>query len=695
MTGSGMDGGVTVAITRADAHPGIDIVDPIERRRCTLLTDEPVAPSDGDATAFQLPVDTAVDIKTTGIHAPFAGHAYVRDEHHEAIAEVVNDFNQPFPSGYYNIELTGLIKVYLEFTGPFTAKQAGSSVAIEFDDPTRVQIGSRSLHTRPATTITTTEEPADILSAISAFGSALKTLDPERSFPTLRGHPPALELGNTLTIPSGLEPPCTNVRIEVPPRFEYVYPIAPLAYYLGIPAEPGHIPRLVGDGIDYSLDHPTGFSRGVHEVLQRVFFLDCITRTEGLYPVDLYERKQVENRIHLDYQLLYQAEQADRLQEYLEIPFNVIEDIIPDWRLAAHVEPDASSATMLPYLANDLALITMANPEPIPHATLSPASAGFTRGAGAETRGGSSTQNDTFVRPTGGPQAMETAWVSQGTPVEATKAIPAAYQNRLGRTPQDKNISIAVVCNSSDMDQERAVVNEVYGNHESMPFAVDVRENLTTGGLRELLAEDFNFFHYIGHIDDDGFRCADGRLDVTRIADVAPEAFFLNACQSYDQGLSLIESGAIGGIVTLNDVVNHGAVRIGQSVARLLNGGFPLRAALDIAATRSIIGSQYVVVGDGTLSIVQPPSGTPKVSILRETKDGFTLQIDGYGSPPGMGCMYCPYVAANSQQFLSEGKTKEIHISREELRDFFQLENAPVMIDEQLNWSYDLDDSLF
>ena len=694
MTGSGMDGGVTVAIARADAHPGIDIVDPIERRRCTILTDEPVSPSTGTPQSFQFPVETAVDIETTGLHAPFAGHAYVRDGN-SIVAEVVNDYEQRFPSGSYNIELTGLIKVYLEFSGAFTAKQAGSSVSIEFDRKTSVHIGSRSLHTRPAATISTTADPSDILRAISTFGSALKTLSPERSFPTLRGHPPDLELDDELSIPPELEPPCRDIRIEVPAQYKYVYPIAPLAYYLGIPTETGDEPRIVGDGINYSLSHPAGFPRGVQEVLQRVFFLDCITRTEGLYPVDLFEREQTENRIDLDFASLYNASNADRIQAYLDVPFNVIEDIVPDWRLAAHVEPTAASAPMLPYLANDLALITMADPEPIPDATLAPVTAGFTRGASTTTRGGSSTQSAQFVRPTGGPQAMETAWVSDGTPVEATKAVPAAYQNRFGRTPQDERISIAVVCNSPDMEQERAVVNEVYGNHESMPFAVDVQENLATDELRELLAQDFNFIHYIGHIDDDGFRCADGRLDVSLIDDVAPEAFFLNACQSYDQGLSLIESGAIGGIVTLNDVVNHGAIRIGQTVARLLNGGFPLRAALDIAATKSIIGRQYVVVGDGTLSIVQPPSGTPNVSILDESDDCFTLQIDGYGSPPGMGCMYVPYIEANSQHYLSEGKTREIRLGHEEVQDFFQLENVPVLIEGQLNWSYELNERLF
>lgn len=689
MTGSGMDGGVTVAIARAEGDPGVDIIDPIERRRCTLLTASAVRPQQTNTDAFHFPVETAVEITTTGIRAPFTGHAYVREDGTEVRAEVINGFEGTFPPAEYSIELAGLIKIYLEFEGGFSATHSSNAVEFEFDEPSVVNIGSRSPHTRPATTITTTEEPRDLLAAISTFGSALKTLSPERSFPTLRGHPPALERGDALSIPSQLDAPVHDVWIEVPPRYEYIYPIVPLAYYLGVRAEPGHMPRIVGPDIDYDLEHPLGVDRGIQEVLQRVFLLDCVIRTEGYYPVDLYERKQVEDRLNLEFADLYDASMAERLEVYLDIPYAVVEDIIPDWRLAAHVEASAESIPMLPYLANDLAVITMANPEPVPQASVSPGASGFTRGSSTETRGGS-TATMNFVRPQGGPQAMETAWVSEGTPVEATKAVPAAYQNRFGRTPQDESISIAVVCNSADMDEERAVVDDVYGRHESMPFDVTVEQGLRTDELADLLGRDFNFVHYIGHIDEDGFRCSDGRLDFTGVDDIAPEAFFLNACQSYDQGLALIEGGAIGGIVTLNDVVNHGAVRIGQAVARLLNNGFPLRAALDIASDLSVIGRQYVIVGDGTLSIVQPPGGTPQSYRIESTPSGYDLQIRGFGSPPGMGCMHMPFAPGNSQHYLAEGTSRNFLVDTQSLTEFLSLENVPVEFEDGLHWSYDL-----
>ncbi len=63
-------------------------------------------------------------------------------------------------------------------------------------------------------------------------------------------------------------------------------------------------------------------------------------------------------------------------------------------------------------------------------------------------------------------------------------------------------------------------------------------------------------------------------LDTRELDTVGIEGFFLNACQSYDQGMALIDAGAVGGVVALNDVINSGAVRVGRTMIRLLNRSF-------------------------------------------------------------------------------------------------------------------------
>lgn len=677
--------GLTVAMARAETTPGIDIIDPIERRRCTILTDTPVNPEPANLEAFRFPVETAVAVETTGLYAPFTGHAYVRDADGEMLAKISTGSTREFPPGTYNLELTGLIKVYLRIDAALSIDNSVAGLSISFPQETAITIGSRSPHTKPATTITVTESPYDLLEAISTFGSALKTTSPERCFPTLRGHPPEIEIGEECSIPDELAPPITDLKIEVPPQYEYVYPIASLAYFLGVAAVPGPQPRLVGPNFDYSLSHPGGFELAVHELLQHLFFLECITRTEGLYPVKLYERERIEDRIDLPFESLYNESLAERVRQYIDIPVQLIGDILPDWRLSARVDPDSTSASMIPFLANDLALVSIAKPEVVQPEQVSSGLAGATRGARTAGVSGQST----FVKTSGGARTLDTAWVSDGTPIDATKAVPAAYRNRIGRRPRNDDIEISVVCNSADMAAELDSVNGVYGSHETMEFDVSYHESVSIHELTSLLQRDFDFFHYIGHIDESGFQCSDGRLDVRSLESVSPAAFFLNACQSYEQGLSMIEQGSIGGIVTLDDVVNYGAIRIGKTVAKLLNGGFPLRTALDIASNRSVIGNQYVVVGDGTLSIVEPPSGTPPAYHIERCGDQHTLRIDGYGAPPGMGCMYTPHIEDKGYTYLAEGRTREFRVSDDELHKFLQLENVPILSDSEISWSYD------
>lgn len=686
---AGSDGeGFTIAMTRAEEAPGVDIVDPIERRRCTLRTSETVRPVEGDSSKFRFPIETTVDIETTDLWAPFTGHAQIRDHDGELITETANGSSESFDAQQYSIELTGLIKVYIRFHGEFSVNNGWDGLQIEFPQRTTVSIGSRSLHRHPATTIKTTSDPVDLIEAISTFGSALKTVTPERSFPTWRGHPPALEVGDELVIPDELSPPEQDLVIEVPATFEHLFPVAPLAYYLGAHVEVGHVPRIVGDELDYLLTHPQGFERGVHELLQRVFTLECITRTEGIYPVELLERNQLSQRVDLPLAELYNAPTSERLKAYLDIPFCVIEDFIPDWRLAAHVDATPESIPLLPHLSHDLALITNANADHVSSQTTSGTAGVLTRGSSVSERGVSSKQS-TFIKPAKSPDALETAWISDGVPVNATKAVLDAYQNRIGRQPQEDSIEISVVCNSPEMEEELRIVDDVYGTRAEMPFDISIYEELSTADLEELIQQDFNFLHYIGHIDGAGFRCPDGRLDMTEIENVGPEAFFLNACQSYKQGLSLIEGGAIGGIVTLNDVINHGAVRVGQTVARLLNSGFPLRGALDIAATQSVVGRQYVVVGDGTLSIVQPPSGTPHLYDIAKQDSSYSLVVDGFGAPPGMGCLYLPYVDNHQTYQLAGGKSEALALDQAEAQELFNLENIPVKTDDKIEWSFD------
>ncbi len=169
------------------------------------------------------------------------------------LASVEGIDSEELPKGNYSIEHCTPIKLYVQVESELSVTASFDHIALEFGSETEVFIGGRSSHRGPAGTVTTTTNPADVMAAISAFGSALKTISPERSFPTLRGHPPTIELGEELHVPEELRPTETGIQIEVPPEYEYVFPAAPLAYYLGAKLVPGTAPRIIANGFEHPL----------------------------------------------------------------------------------------------------------------------------------------------------------------------------------------------------------------------------------------------------------------------------------------------------------------------------------------------------------------------------------------------------------------------------------------------------------
>jgi hypothetical protein len=712
-----------VSITEREDGPGLAVTDHVERHRLELWSDDPVSPAPADPDGFRFPVDTAVAVRAAALTVPTVVQTYVRDPAGEMLAAVDEGETATADGGVHDVEICAPMKLYLRVEGPVSVAADGFRVRIEFDGERRVRVGGRTHHERPAGTVTTTGRPRDAMRAVSTFGSALKTTSPERSYPTLRGHPPLVELGDRPATPPGLSGPDTGVRLVLPADRRHVYVAAPLAYYLGatvVPAD-GGTPRLTTDeGLDVALDAPD-YERAVRRALERSFLLDCVVRTEGYYTVDLHERRLVERRLSdaFDPAALYDRPLAARLEAYHALPFDAIADAVPDWGLATHVEPAPSHVRMLPFLADELAVINTpgagtsepaaagsvpsrsrqsAATEAFFRADRPTAAAGpdpatsFTRGVAAGDDGDG--DGPRFVRPTGGADALERAWVGAGTPVEATKALPEAYHNRLGRSPVEGDIDIAVVCNDRAMAAESNVVDETYGGAD-LPFDVTVHRGLTRARLRETLAADHELLHYVGHIDRRGFDCADGHLDADTLGTVGVDAFVLNACRSFEQGAALVRAGAIAGIVTLNDVINESAVRMGRNLARLLDCGFPLTGALDVAGTDNPAASQYTVVGDGTLTLARADGSTPNSPVVLDAEDdgdGYRMEFHAYPTNRiTTGSMLRPYVEANDRHYLFSGHVDTFEMDADALRDFLALQTVPVRIDGELRWSDELD----
>jgi len=681
---------------------GLTVTDHIENTQFELYTDRRVDPRVSPEYDHYFPVDASVTVETAVVEIPRV--AIVETRASDGTLAAHGD-SYSMPPGEYHVGIDPApTKLYLRFDAGFTVVNTEQTTRIELDEAVPVSLGFRSLHQAPAGTITTPPDPESLMDAVSLLGSALGTTSPERSFPTLRGHPPLIEPGDAFRVPERVEPPDSGIRIVVPPTYRTLYPVVPLAYYFAAEVVPGASARIEGDGWVHSLE--PDLERRAAEVLRQSFHFDCIARTEGFYPVDLHEREAT--AVDLDWATLYDAPLDTRLGEYLAVPFEQVEPELPQWTLTTDVRPDPDNIESLPFVAAELSIVR--SPETVtPASADGPGEFGFfrsrdpgeaalvrggadagVRGADAPSERGAALDTAEFVRPDA-VDTIEHAWIGDGVPLDANKATLDAYRRRLevGAVEQSR-ISVLVVCNDERMTEEDEV-SELYGLRDMVQFDIEVRHELTRAEMREVLASDVDFLHYIGHVDDRGMQCTDDYLDLTQEdLEVGVSAFLLNACQSYKQGEALIHRGSRGGIVTLSDVANSPATQLGRIIARLMNGGFNLRTALHVAKRELITGHQYIVVGDGGATICQSRSGTAIVVDL-ETEDGGRHSISTSIYPNGAhgaGTLTKPTnIGESDENYYVPMRARFDDVPSERVNEFLNLEVLPIFYDEQLYWS--------
>lgn len=697
-----------MSIDIATRGTALHVTDSIEQRQCVLRMPEPAGAESIDGDRFYFPVDAAARIDTQSVTLGSYVATFVRDGEGDVVAQMDRTDQLDLDSGEYLIELEQPVKLYVRIEGPLTVETNGMTTTVSTQGD--LFVAGRSRHNHPAGTITTTDDPREMMRAVSAMSSSLKTTSVERSYPTLRGHPPEIELGDELDIPEGMAAADAGVRIEVPPQLRFVYPVAPLAFYLGAEVVPGNAPRLVGEeGFSYRLDGAGGFEETVARTLKQTLLFDCIARTEGFYAVDLAERGDVDALVDLDWADLYGRSLSERLDAYLSIPYDRIADCVPEWKTAGYVAPDPENAELLPYLIDDLATIKTPSGEATTAEQVQTDSLFDFARAGASTPSTDAITGPTrsTTRATGRAQApqgplpdlvepeptgaFETVWADDGVPVGATKASVDGYRNGLEHTPSEE-IGVTVVVNDEGMTEEGDVAQDVYGDDAEFPFDLRVYRNLTTDRLKAVLETEREFLHYVGHIEADGFECSDGRLDARDLDFVGIDAFFLNGCASYDQGMALLENGAVGGVVTLTEVVNSGATRVGQAMVKLLNHGFPLHSALSVAGQQSFVGGQYSVVGDGDVDIAQRSSLGAPITTIEEDGDAFSVSLRVFPTSDLSVGSFSKTIFAEGHHSLTPGDTTETHYSDpERLEELLEEGGGLVRYKGEINWPAEVD----
>jgi hypothetical protein len=656
---------------------GLEINDPIERYQCRIEIDGAVAPEPLETNPIPYPIDNAVKITVDSFKIPNRDTVYVYDGDGSVIGEISPQQRTTLPYSEYLLDVFEGLKVYIKVESSIRIWSDNSQTHIDLDRSTEIIIGVRSLHRRPGGKITTTAEPTDVMEAVSAFGSALKTRSPERSYPTLRGHPPELEIGDELNIPSEFKKDPTGIRIEVPPVLEQIYVVTPLAYYLGADVVPNSDSKIiVGSNYEYSLYGEKKFEEIVGEVLKQTVFLDCVVRTEGSLLTQLSERSKVEPILEFNIKSVYEQSLEDQVKVYLDVSFAEIESFLPQW-CESELQGVPEAIPFLPFLANKLSTIRTSSESHNKNSYNIVRKDENFECIDKELGLGYTTFTNKL--------SISQHWESSNSLNTKAEAPLSAFYNNINRTPRKGPIEIEVVCNDQAMTSELITVYGTYGDRKELPFDVNIHHELAIDELKDVFNHPSDFVHYIGHIEEEGFRCRDGYLDAWSLETVGSKAFLLNACRSYSQGLALVEAGSIGGITTLEDINNKDAVCVGSTIAKLLNQGFPLYGAIDIAQKEIEMGEKYLIVGNGMTKVAQPNGALPIIFSLDEYKNTNEVTLNLYGKPgTGIGTVYQPHIASSELHYLAPKEIGPISVTKPQLTDFLDMGGVVALLEDKV-----------
>lgn len=679
--------GDVIEVVVEDHGDRLVLIDRAERARAQFEVSSIERLLDVSLDVFDFPIDVAVEFEVDSIFIPDESLVFVRDGEGTLIDEGRPGTRRTFPPDTYLLEFNGSIKYYILLTGGFEIAIDAEGIALQFADSHKVQVGARSYHDRPVGTIQTTTIPDDLMTAVSGLGSSLKTLSPERSFPTLRGHPPLIEIGDSFDRDDMFTPPCPAIQLVVQPTFHDIATVAPLSYYLGGEVIAGTERRLTVNGeTAVNFDDFDRLDLAVSAVLRHVFTLDCIVRTEGLYPIELAERAAAEPHIDRSLEELYQLPSPERLIEYLTIPYDPIKALAPACPQRAHMVEDPDQIIYLPYLLNRLSLVSVHRDSDTPSADqMGPTATTASVGLDADVQLSRQSDRQSAL-------LCEELWIGPGTVPGWSKAIHSGYVNRLTRPPSSEAISITVVCNEPDFTNELTSVASIYSGSGDAGLDITIHQALDCEQLHDVLASSTDLFHYIGHVEDDGFVCTDGTLHHSAIDSVGAGMFMLNACDSFGLGAELIEKGPIAGIVTLADIIDASAAWMGMALGRCLNEGFHLAGALAILESETLHGDEYVAIGDSRSSLRM----VEDVPVLMEV-DTATTPMDfkfmTFASDThDIGSLIIPHFREQHTHSLISKSLDSLQPTQEELLDFFAVEQMPVRLNGELRWSQDIDE---
>lgn len=590
--------------------------------RLTMRADETIS---GHVTELRVDAEqlsySSLDASTADIvESTDVEHLHMGAEYHPQ-----SSVKLAFPDGSYRVRastgLTTLLRTDDAFTLFWNAED--QRTVLTFEQPALVTLGFRSSVEHPRATLTVGPSVADVATAVSHLSASHRTVEPERSFPTMRGHPPALELGDETEIPDPVRErtPDTGIEIVVPPSLDALLPVAPLAYYLSARVRVGDDAKLAVPeaGFEYGLDPMPELQYQVARLLRRVFALDCVVRNAGPWGASVEELDALERELPgFDVEAWYAQSARERVVTYLNCEFGRVAEELPPWRHWVRVPSERDALEALPGMLSDGAAVFV---PPVEGDRIRDATdAGRAPDWELVTGRFEGERDDPWTR----------GYVGTYT----------AHRNRLtDATRADDHTVVTVVAASSVTEPVADWLADRYDRRLDDRGTVRYRRIRSRQALAELFAEHTDLLHFVGECSPTGLVCPDADLNAGLLAQNNVKQFILDTTAETTRrdavsiAQDVVDRGSVAGVVSRSETRAQPADETANAtyppftVGGLTRHGFATESARRIAE-RVHDGAELAVVGDGAYR--EHSTGFPSFVLELEERDSDPFELSAH-----------------------------------------------------------------
>lgn len=454
------------------------------------------------------------------------------------------------------------------------------------------------LHKKNARMAYTSPALPDIFACVSSVCSDHAISSPDKSNPLFRGAPPSIRIVEGF---ESSEPIKSSFSLYLPPDLRYLYAAAPLAYYLGTPIELGNRPYITFERHDpVELPDIKGFEYFAAEALRRTFYMDCAVRYESRSGSSL-PGMNVSHLLGRSAPEIYDMSMEERFLLYWNAGSCMSQ---PQWHMASYLDPLPKSVETLPFLLRSLSAIYAPEGRAASEREIVASSLNMASAAPYDTRWD---ERSTVMPAMHGPSSNY--WFSSGYPVDAVKSSQEAFESRRRfDIAKGKRASMLIICNESSMAGEACEIKKELAGAKC---DVEVLYGAGVNEFSDAFSTGYNIVEFIGHCCEDGFRCSDGYAHASDVDENHTAMFFFNSCSSHAEALRLMEKGSACGIAAMFRMLEDAAMDVSRNFYRMFGAGYSALASLNAAKDCSVLGNEYLLLGDGTYSCFESEGARP------------------------------------------------------------------------------------